>query len=170
VRAAGERAYVIAGEHGYGQQLDGQLRLAGLPRADDPAEAHVVILCGLAGRPEVDRACALAPLPIIAFDGVQGAGLGDRAADVLLALPAAPGDALAVPDLMAGVGGARRAAQLVVAGLRAGAGDRVSLLAVLRALGPFDDHGDPIDPPVWLWRPDAAWALTADRPLAPGSG
>jgi hypothetical protein len=29
---------------------------------------------------------------------------------------------------------------------------------------------DPIDPPVWLWRADAAWVLTRDRPLAAGSG
>jgi hypothetical protein len=52
-----------------------------------------------------------------------------------------------------------------VAGLRSGAGDRASLLAALRALGPFDDHGDPIDPAVCLWRED--WSLTPDRPVVP---
>ena len=35
VRVAGQRAHVIAGDHGYGWQLDGQLRLAGLPLAAD---------------------------------------------------------------------------------------------------------------------------------------
>ena len=34
VRAAGQRVLVVAGEHEYGVQLDGQLALAGLPRAD----------------------------------------------------------------------------------------------------------------------------------------
>jgi ABC-type branched-subunit amino acid transport system substrate-binding protein len=33
VRDAGRRALVVAGDHGYGAQLDGQLALAGLPRA-----------------------------------------------------------------------------------------------------------------------------------------
>jgi hypothetical protein len=36
---------------------------------------------------------------------------------------------------------------------------------VLRAAGPFDEHGDPVDPPVWLWRPDREWVLRADRAL-----
>jgi hypothetical protein len=26
-------------------------------------------------------------------------------------------------------------------------------------------HGDPVDPPVWLWRADAGWRLTPERPL-----
>ena len=53
VRAQDQRALVIAGEHEYGVQLDGQLRLAGLPRGDDP---DVVVLCGLNGQPEIGRA------------------------------------------------------------------------------------------------------------------
>jgi hypothetical protein len=51
VRAAGQRALVVAGEHEYGVQLDGQLRLVGLPRADDAATADLVVLCGLADGP-----------------------------------------------------------------------------------------------------------------------
>jgi hypothetical protein len=39
------------------------------------------------------------------------------------------------------------------------------MLAAMRAAGPFDEHGDPIDPPVWLWRADAEWRLTPDRAL-----
>jgi hypothetical protein len=31
--------------------------------------------------------------------------------------------------------------------------------------GPFDAHGDPVDPPVWLWRADEDWALAPDRAL-----
>ena len=76
VRARGRRALVVAGGHDYGVQLDGQLRLAGLPRTEDPAEADLVVLCGLAGAPRWTRAAALAPLPVVAFDGVQGAELG----------------------------------------------------------------------------------------------
>ena len=136
VRSADRRAFVIAGEHSYGQQLDGQLRLAGLPRADDLAEADVIVLCGLAGEPEADRATALVHLPIIAFDGVQDATLDD-AFDVRLALPIAPVQGLAEADLMAGVGQARRAAELIATGLRGGARDRASLLGALRALGPL---------------------------------
>jgi hypothetical protein len=158
VRAAGQRALVVAGEHDYGCQLDGQLRMAGLPRAEDGAHADLVVLAGLAGAPEIGRAAALAPLPVLAFDGAQAADLG-AGRDVRLALPYAAGDDLA------GVAAARRAAQLVVTALRGGAGDRAALLAALRALGPFDARGDPVDPPVWLWRADADWTLTADRPL-----
>ena len=165
VRAANQRAHVIAGAHPYGQQLDGQLRLAALPRTEDSGEADAVILCGLAGQPEIDRAAAMAALPIIAFDGVQGADL-DGASDVRLALPIAPADGLSQRDVMAGVGQARRAAELILAAVRAGAHDRETLLAALRTLGPFDDHGDAIDPPVWLWRACADWRLTPERSLA----
>jgi hypothetical protein len=113
VRDQDLRALVIAGEHEYAIQLDGQLRLAGLPRA---ADVDVVVLCGLAGEPEI--AAAREPgLPIIAFDGVQGSDLRG----ISPALPFAP-----------------------------------------RAAGPFDAH---VDPPVWLWRADASWALQPDRPL-----
>ena len=57
---------------------------------------------------------------------------------------------------------AARAAQLVVDALRGGATTRAEVLAACRAAGPFDEHGDPIDPPVSLWRADAAWRLQPD--------
>ena len=157
VRDAGQAALVVAGEHDYGAQLDAQLRIAGLPRTDDPATAGLVVLAGLAGCPEIERAAALAPLPVVAFDGVQGGDLG-AGRDVRLALPYAEGEDFA------GVSRARRAAELVTAALRTATG-RAGVLAAVRALGPFDDHGDPVDPPVWLWRADAGWQLTAERPL-----
>src|SRR4051794_41408362 len=65
VGAAGLRAYVVAGEHDYGRQLDGQLRVGGLPRAERPDGADLVVLCGLAGEPEVERAAALAPMAVV---------------------------------------------------------------------------------------------------------
>jgi hypothetical protein len=137
VRKAGQRAYVIAGDHEYGAQLDGQLRLAGLPRADRPEDAQVIVLCGLAGGPEIARARELAPLPVIAFDGIQGADLGPGR-EVWIASPYAPTDGpLGAPE-------AERAAQLVVRAAQAGA----DLLVTLRELGPFDEHGDPVEPPV----------------------
>src|SRR5215211_4087714 len=71
LRAAGRLAVVIAGDQDYGRQLDGQLRLGGLPRTEDARAAGVVVLAGLAGRGEVERAAELAPLPVIAFDGIQ---------------------------------------------------------------------------------------------------
>lgn len=141
LRGHGQRALVIAGDHDYGRQLDSQLRMAGLPRAETATDADVIVLAGLAGHAEIDHATALAPLPVIAFDGIQGADLGEDR-DVLVALPFGPGDD---PE---GVSAARRAAELVVAASSAGAG----VLAALRASGPFDAHGDPVDPPVWLWR------------------
>jgi hypothetical protein len=156
------RAHVVAGEHEYGVQLDGQLRLAGLPRADAPGDADFVVLCGLAGEPEVARAIGLG-MPTIAFDGVQGGELGGRD-DVRLALPF--GDDAARTDGSIDIsGGARRAAELVVAALASGARDRSSVLAAVRQLGPFDASGDPIDPPVWLWRAGPDWTLRPDRPL-----
>jgi hypothetical protein len=164
VRASGGRALVVAGEHDYGVQLDGQLRLAGLPRADSAADADLVVLCGLAGAPEVERAAALAPLPVIAFDGVQGADLG-AGREVRLALPVAPAPGVVVGDVLFFVEPTRRAAQLVVAALHQGTGDRATLLSEMRRLGPFDDHGDPVDPPVWLWRADERWALEPDRAI-----
>jgi ParB-like chromosome segregation protein Spo0J len=163
VRTSG-RALVVAGTHDYGRQLDGQLRIAGLPRAAGPDDADLVVLCGLAGAPEVERAAALAPLPLIAFDGVQGADLG-AGRDVRLALPVAPADDVRPGEVLFFVEPARRAAELIAGALRAGARDRAALLDAMRAAGPFDAHGDPIDPPVWLWHADADWRLTPDRPL-----
>jgi hypothetical protein len=156
VRAQGKRALVIAGEHEYGEQLDGQLRLAELPRTD--AGADVVVLCGLAGHPEIDAARATG-LPVIAFDGAERSDLGD---DVSMALPFAPLDGVPFDHMTYGAEQVRRAAHLIV---EAGASDRTALLRALRAAGPFDEHGDPIDPPVWLWRADRDWALRADRAL-----
>jgi len=161
VRAAGRRALVVVGDHDYGRQLDGQLRLGELPRADSAAEADLVVLAGLAGEPECTRADALG-LPVIAFDGVQGAAL---AGDVVVALPFAPVDGVPAAALHAGVPNAARAAELVAAAVLQGARTRPTLLAALRALGPFDAHGDPVDPAVWLWRSDVDWRLTPERSL-----
>jgi hypothetical protein len=162
VAARGQRAFVVAGEHDYGAQIDGQLRLGGLPRTEEPGSADLVVVAGLAGQPEVERAAVLGALPLIAFDGIQGAALGSRR-DVRIALPFPP-DA-GVDGRVRLEGCARHAAELVVAAMQAGAADRAHLLDALRSLGPFDAHGDPIDPPVWLWRADAEWRLTPDRPL-----
>ena len=147
VRRERRRALVVASEHEYGVQLDGQLRL-----------------CGLAGEAAIESARELAPLPVIAFDGVQGADLG-AGREVLLALPFAPSTDLPSGDLFAGVGRARRAAELVVDLLAAGAADRGSVLAGLRESGQFDEHGDPVEPDVWLWRADDGWRLEPERVL-----
>jgi hypothetical protein len=133
-RLRGRRARVIAGHHDYGLQLDGQLRLAGLERvSEDP---DVIVLAGLAGEAEAQTARALAPLPIVVFDGIQGERFPGQ--EVEIALVYAPGPV--------GVAEARRAAEIVVA-----ARD----LAEMRRLGPFDEHGDPVDPLVRFERYDA---------------
>ena len=121
-------ARVIAGAHDYARQLESQLTLAGLRDAPD---AEVVVLCALAGDPEVEAAASTG-LPVIAFDGIQGAPLPD-----LRVALAYPGNDLAW--------GVRRAAALAPAGPD---------LDAIRALGPFDEHGDPVDAPVELWRGD----------------
>jgi hypothetical protein len=156
VREQGKRALVIAGDHEYGAQLDGQLRLAELPRAED--DADLVVLCGLAGHPEVEAARATG-LPVLAFDGAEGSDLGG---DVSMALPFAPRDGVPFDHMTYGAERARHAAELIVA---AGAADRAALLRALRAAGPFDEHGDPVEPPVWLWRAGPDWTLLPDRPL-----
>jgi hypothetical protein len=135
-RLAGARALVIAGDHGYGLQLDGQLRLAGLRRASGPEEADAIVLAGLAGAPEIETARALAPLPVIAFDGIQGESFPGQ--EVTIALAYAPGPV--------GVAEARRAAELVA---------ETTDLEELRRRGPFDEHGDPVDPLVRFARYDA---------------
>ena len=163
MRAAGQRALVVAGDHDYGRQLDGQLRLAGLPRVERAEDADLVVFAGLAGEPEVERAAASAPLPLVAFDGAQGAALGDR--DIRVALPYRPVDGVPTYELLAGVERARHAAELVVQALADGATDRAAMLAALRRLGGFDAHGDLPEPPVWLWHADAAWNLRPDRPI-----
>jgi hypothetical protein len=163
VRAAGQSARVVVGDHDYGRQLDGQLRLAGLPRAECAEDADLVVLAGLAGQPEIALAAATAPLPLIAFDGAQGAALGNR--QIHVALPLAPVDGVAIQGLLAGVERARHGAQLVVRALADGATDRAAMLATLRRLGGFDAHGDPPNPPVFLWGADAAWNLRPERPL-----
>jgi hypothetical protein len=164
VRASGRRALVVAGGHDYGVQLDGQLALVGLPRADGPDDADLVVLCGLAGAPEVERAAALAPLPVVAFDGIQGADLG-AGREVRLGLPVAPADGVVPSEVLFFREPARRAAELVVAAVRHGARDRAALLSAMRAAGPFDEHGDPVDAPVWLWRASDDWTLAPDRAL-----
>jgi hypothetical protein len=143
LRAHGRRARLVAGAHEYGRQVAAQLRMAGLPEDEEP---DLVVLAGLVGEPEIAEAAALAPLPLIAFDGIQGADLGEREVHVALPCP---------PDLIAPV---RQAAELA-----ASVGSRADALRELRAR--FDAHGDPLDPPVWLWRADAEWRLTRDRPL-----
>jgi hypothetical protein len=141
VDAEGRRALVVAGDHDYGVQLDGQLRLAGLRRADD---ADLVVLCGLAGEPEIERARGCSPLPILAFDGIQGESFPGQEVEIVLVY-APPHDAP-----LPGVPEARRAAELVLGTL-----DAEDPLAALRSLGRFDEHGDPIDPPVYFRRYDA---------------
>jgi hypothetical protein len=163
VSAAGRRALVVAGEHDYGRQLDGQLRLADLPRTERAGDADVVVLAGLTGEPEIKRATASAPLPLIAFDGAQGAALGDR--EVCIAMPYAPVSGVPTRELLAGVDRARHAATLVVRAAAQGAADRLAMLAALRQVGGFDSHGDPPDPPVWLWRADTAWELSPELAL-----
>jgi hypothetical protein len=163
VRGAARPALVIAAEHEYGRQLDGQLRLAGLPRAQRADDADLIVLAGLVGQPEITAAAETAPLAVIAFDGVQGATLGHR--EVRLALPYAPVDGVPTNELLAGVQQARHAAELVIRALAEGATDRQTMLATIRRLGGFDTHGDPPEPPVWLWRADRAWNLQADRPI-----
>lgn len=129
VRDNGHRAFVVSGDHEYGAQIDGQLELARLPRAASAADADVVVLAGLRGEPEADTARTLAPLPIVAFDGIQGESFPGQ--QVELALVYAPGPL--------GVAEVTRAAELVAT---------TTDLDELRRLGPFDVHGDPIDPPV----------------------
>jgi hypothetical protein len=121
LRDAGQGARLIAGEHEYGVQVAGQLRLAGLPEGDD-----VIVLVGLPGEPENERARELAPTPIIAFDGIQGETFPEQ--DVTIALVYAPGPT--------GVAEARRAAEIVAT---------TTDLEAIRKLG-FDEHGDPLDP------------------------
>ena len=110
VRAAEQHAFVVAGEHEYGVQVDGQLDHVGLPRVDDPADADLVVLCGLAGGPEVARAARLG-LPVIAFSGVEGEPAG--IAELSLVLPFAPeedmsGTTAAAPRGDADLGGRGR--------------------------------------------------------------
>jgi hypothetical protein len=155
VQAAGKRALVVAGDHEYGEQIDRQLDHAALPRVDTPGEADLVVLCGLAHSPEVERAAGFG-LPVVAFSGVEG---GSPIPDLSLALPFAPGDD------MAGTTAAARAASLVAAAIRGGATGRAAILSAIRTAGPFDEHGDPVDPPVWLYRARADWSLEPDRPL-----
>jgi hypothetical protein len=155
VRAAEQQAFVVAGDHEYGVQLEGQLDHVGLPRVDDPAAADLVVLCGLAGSREVARAAGLG-LPVVAFDGVQG---GEPIPDCTLMLPFTP------EDDMAGTTAAARAATFVADAIAGGARDRAALLSAIRIAGPFDEHGDPVDPPVWLYRAAEDWTLQPDRPL-----
>jgi hypothetical protein len=121
LRQEGKGARVIAGAHEYGVQIKSQLRLAGLPEGDD-----VIVLVGLPGEPENEAARALAPTPIIAFDGIQGEAFPDQ--EVTIALAYAPGPT--------GVAEARRAAEIAA---------ETTDLEAIRSQG-FDEHGDPLDP------------------------
>ena len=153
LRRRGEHALLVAGRGEYGAQIAGQLRLAELPQADN---ADVVVAAGVPDEPGMERVKETAPLPLIAFDGIQGLDVGEGR-DVWVALPFPQ-------DPTHGIEAAR-AAQLVLDALAGGATTRAELLAACRVSGPFDEHGDPVDPPVSLWRADADWRLTPDRPI-----
>ena len=155
LRGRGERALVIAGGGEYGTQLAGQLRLADVPGGELCEAPDVVVAAGVPDEPGMDAVKRSAPLPLIAFDGIQGLDVGDR--DVWVALPFAG-------DPTHGIEAAR-AARLVVDALCGGATTRAEVLAACRAAGPVDEHGDPVDPPVALWRADADWRLTPDLPI-----
>jgi hypothetical protein len=168
VHASGRPALVIAGAHEYGVQLDAQLRVAGLPRTSDPADADLIVLCGLGDQPELERVVELDPMPVYAFDGIQGsAAFADGGRDLYLALPHGPDGGYTADELVAGVAHAERLAGLVVDLVGDGATDRASLLAALRAHRLFDDHGDTTQPDVWLWRAGPKWELEPHRPLDP---
>ena len=129
---------MVAGEHEYGVQLDGQLDFVGLPRAAAAEAADLVVLCGLAGHPEVARAAALG-LPVVAFDGVQG---GAPIPDCSLMLPFAPGD-----DMGGTTAAARgRDADLRGRRRRCARPHRPPLRAPDR--GPVRRARRPVDPPV----------------------
>jgi hypothetical protein len=152
LRARREGALVVAGRGEYGAQIEAQLRLADLPRGAD-----VVVAAGVPHEPGMEAVKGSAPLPLIGFDGIQGLDVGARR-DVWVVLPFAE-------DPTHGVEAAR-AARLVAGALAAGARTRAEVLAACRAAGPFDEHGDPVDPPVWLWRAEPGWTLRPERPLA----
>lgn len=136
VLEADQSAVVIAGDHEYGAQLDAQLAIGGLPRVSAASDADVIVLAGLAGHEEVDRARSLAPLPIIAFDGVQPDRFPHQQC-LLAVVFGDSGDAVGTSE-------ARRAAELAVAAFAPGD----DILRRLRELGPFDDHGDLLSPDV----------------------
>jgi hypothetical protein len=153
LRRRGERARLIAGRGEYGSQIEGQLRLAELPVAGD---ADVVVAAGVPEEPGMEAVRGTAPLPLVAFDGIQGLDVGFER-DVWVVLPFAE-------DPTHGIEAAR-AARLVAGALAAGASTRAEVLAACRAAGPFDEHGDPVDPPVWLWRAAPDWSLSPESPL-----
>jgi hypothetical protein len=97
-------------------------------------------------------------LRMVARDTVVAARIAAHVrTEVAMALPFAPLGDEPFDHMVYGAEQARRAAQLLV---EAG-GD----LSALRAAGRFDEHGDPVDPPVWLWRAGRDWTLRPDRPL-----
>jgi hypothetical protein len=151
LRDRGEGALIVAGRGEYGTQIEAQLHLADLPRGED-----VVVAAGVPEEPGMEAVRDTAPLPLIGFDGIQGLDVGSGR-DVWVVLPFAE-------DPTHGIEAAR-AARLVADALAAGARTRAEVLAACRAAGRFDEHGDPIDPAVWLWRADAGWRLSPDRPI-----
>lgn len=110
--------------------------------------------CGLAGEAEIEEARSLDPLPVVAFDGVQGVQLGSPGRALLLALPFAPSATFPPDQLFAGIGQAGKAAKLVVEAQPQRCRRASPLLASLRASTRFDEHGDPVRPEVWLWNAD----------------
>jgi hypothetical protein len=113
--------------------LDAQLAHFGMPRAD-VVDADVIVLAGLAGHEEIHRARALAPMPIIAFDGIQPELFPNQRVSIALVYSRTE-DGFGSPET-------RRAAELAVSALECGD----DTLSALRRLGPFDEHGDLVDP------------------------
>jgi hypothetical protein len=126
VRAAEQQAFVMAGEHEYGVQLDGQLDFVGLPRAaaaEDADPGRALRAGGAPGGGARRRARAAG--------GRLRRRAGRRAVpDCSLMLPFTP------DDDMGGTTAAARAATLISEAAAGGARDRTALLSRAPDRGP----------------------------------
>jgi hypothetical protein len=154
VENAPERRLAVVEEHeSYGRQLGRQLRMVGLE--EEPGEPDAVVYCGLA---ENAPHGLLAGRRVYAFDGAQG--FGDAHTRYVLAN--LPREGWSDEDVRAFVPQAADAGELVAKAVAQGGADREAVRRAVWAIGGFDEHGDPPDPRVGVWRPGADGGLTCE--------
>lgn len=123
------------------------------PGCDDAACRPGTVLAGHGGEPEIARAAATAPLPLIAFDRAQAAALGERQIHVVS--PHAPVVGVTTKSLLAG-SSARSGSTARPVKRWPRAPPTAAMVVALRRLGDLDAHGDRPDPAIWLRGADAA--------------
>jgi hypothetical protein len=150
VARVGSRCVLLDDGGSYGEQVAGQLRLAGV-EPDDGADT--VLYAGLADGAPLDALRATGPRPLFTLDGawdpdfVEALGR-DR---VRFAMALYPQPDWSVEAVQAFLPQTAEAGMLITGSVMAAGADRAAVLEGLRSCGRFDEYGDTNERRIGLW-------------------